>query len=100
MLHPVISTAAIEAGPVVDVTTDVTIGTRQRVDLALLNPATGERRFLIRGPARSADATTVSFPIDGVAAGSYAVQVFVDGADSIVVRNNAGVITAPLVAVP
>ena len=100
VLHPVIGTAAIEAGPVVDVTTDVTIGTRQRVDLALLNPATGERRFLIPGPARSADATTVSFPIDGVAAGSYAVQVFVDGADSIVVRNNAGLITAPLVAVP
>ena len=95
-----VSAVAVAAGNVLDVTTDLTIGARQRVDLALLDPTTGARQPLVPGPARSADTSTVSFPIGGVAAGSYGVQVYVDGADSVLVRNNAGVITAPVVAIP
>jgi hypothetical protein len=99
-LHPTVSAASVAAGPVVDVTTDVTVGARQRVDLALLDPATGERRLVIPAPSRSADATGLSIPIDGAPAGTHAVQLFVDGAESGLVRNAAGVITSPVVVVP
>jgi hypothetical protein len=99
VLHPVISGVATAAGPVITVTTDLTVSPRQSAELALLNPASGERTHLLAASPRQADATTLSFPSGGVPAGSHAAQVFVDGAASALVRNNAGVITAPLVTV-
>jgi hypothetical protein len=100
VLHPTVSGASVAAGPVIDVTTDLTVGARQRVDLALLDPATGERRGVVTAPPRSADATSLSIPIDGGPAGTHGVQLLVDGADSVLVRNSAGVITSPVVVVP
>jgi Pvc16 N-terminal domain len=99
LLHPGISGTATGAGPVITVTTDLTVSSRQVATLAILDPATGERTHLLAAGPRQADATTLSFPSGGVPAGSHAVQLFIDGADSELVRNNAGVITAPLVAV-
>jgi hypothetical protein len=99
-LHPTIAAVAVAAGPVLTATTDVTVSASQRVDVLLLDPATGQRRHVISGPPRSGDTTSLSFPMAGVAAGSHAVQVVVDQADSVLVRNGAGVITDPLVTVP
>jgi hypothetical protein len=99
-LHPTITAAAVAAGPVLTATTDVTVSAGQRVDLVLLDPATGQRRHVVTGPPRSGDTTSLAFPISGVAAGSHAVQLVVDGADSLLVRDGAGAVTDPLVTVP
>jgi hypothetical protein len=99
-LHPTIAAVALGAGPVLTATTDLTVSPGQRVDLALLDPATGQRRHVVTGPPRSGDTTSLAFPIAGVVAGSHAVQVVVDGADSLLERNGAGVITDPLVTIP
>ena len=100
LLHPAIATVAAAAGPVITVTTDVTVAPRQTVELALLDPTTGVRSHLLAAPIRTADTTSLTFPSAGVPAGSHAVQLFVDGADSALVRNGAGVITGPIVNVP
>lgn len=100
VLHPSVSSASVAAGPVVNVTTNLPIGARQRVELALLDPATGARRRVIAAPARPADATSVAIPIDAGLSGPQAVELFVDGAGSQLVRNAAGVITSPVVVLP
>ncbi len=99
VLHPTVTSVATGAGPVVTVTTDLTVAVHQSAQLAMVDPATGERTHLLAASPRQADTKTLTFPSAGVPAGSHAIQLFVDGADTALVRNNAGVITAPLVTV-
>jgi hypothetical protein len=68
----------------VDVTLTPTVGKRQRAVL-LLNElgATDPAAHSFVSPRRTADAKTIAFPIDGVAAGTYLVRVQVDGAESV-----------------
>jgi hypothetical protein len=99
VLHPRIGGVTTAAGPVIRVTTDLTVSPRQVAQLAILDPATGERTALLAAAPHQADATTLSFPSGGVPAGGHAVQLFVDGTDTALVRDNSGVITSPLVTV-
>jgi hypothetical protein len=98
-LHPVV-TAATVSGATLQVTTDLTIGVAQSVEVALVDPASGTVLHRSTVPDRQADGTTVSAPLAGVPNGQHAVLVYVDGADSVPTRDASGTITAPLVVVP
>ena len=99
LLHPTVTSvaAAGTAGSgTVTVGVDLTVGAAQEVALALLDPVTGVRRRIFAAPARTADGTSVSVPISGLAAGTHAVQLLVEGASSQLVRSG-GVIVSPIV---
>ena len=100
LLHPTITAAGTAAGPLITVTTDVTVGRDQSVSLAVIDPASGARTQVLPAEARTADGTALEFASDDVVAGNHAVQVNIDGAESGLTRNNAGTITAPIVNVP
>jgi hypothetical protein len=97
LLHPIITAASVGAGPVVSVTTDVTIGSRQRVQLAFLDPATGARRRVVAAPPRTADGQDIELAPGAGISGTHAIQLLVDGAGSRLVRNAGGTITDPVV---
>jgi hypothetical protein len=100
LLHPTITAAGTGAGPLITVTTDVTVGRDQSVSLAVIDPASGARTQVLPAEARTADGTALEFASDDVVAGNHAVQVNIDGVESGLTRNNAGTITAPIVNVP
>ncbi|GAA4697060.1 Pvc16 family protein [Phytohabitans rumicis] len=81
VLHPTVDTATA-AGGTLTVGADLTVGARQRVAIALLDPASGQRTHLLTVPPRDADTDQLATPTTGVAPGQYAVQLFIDGADS------------------
>jgi hypothetical protein len=81
VLHPMVDQASV-AGGIVTVTTDLTVGARQRAALALLDPGTGERLHVFAVPERTADTHTLTVPVSGAVPGSYRVRFLVDGADS------------------
>ncbi len=92
-------TASVGGGDLT-VVSDLEVGVRQQASVSLLVPATGVPARVLDVSARSADTTTLTVPIAGVAAGQYGVTVQIDGAESPVTRNPAGVITSPVVTVP
>jgi hypothetical protein len=99
-LHPVVSSVTATAGGApwtVTVHVDVTVGPTQEVVLALLDPATGQRIHVFAAATRSADSTTLAFPVTGVPAGDHIVQVFIDGADSPLQRDAGGNLLGPKV---
>ncbi len=67
-----------------EVTTDVMIGTRQRVFL-LLNQRASEKPavYIFAAQRRNQEATTVTFVIREVKAGDYLVRLQIDGAESL-----------------
>ena len=67
--------------------------------LALLDPATGD--VVLRTPptVQREDAGVLDVPVTGVAPGTYAAVLTVDGVDSVLERDDAGAITGPLVEV-
>lgn len=81
VLHPTIVSASV-VDATVTVTTDLTVGARQRVAVALHDPATGERLLVLPVPERASDAPTLSVAATGVLPGTYRVRLMVDGADS------------------
>jgi hypothetical protein len=99
VIHPTISSVVAGAGPTLTVTTDLIVTPTQNVQLAILSPATGVRTHLLAASPHLLGTSTLTFPGTGVPAGSHAVQLFVDGADTLLVRDNAGAITDPLVTV-
>ncbi len=82
------------------VTSDLVIGARQQATIALLVPATGATARLLDVADRPSDTATLSVSLLGVAAGTYGVSLYVDGAQSPVTRDATGTITSPLVLVP
>lgn len=80
------ATAASVAGGAVTVTTDVTVGARQRVTLQLLDDATGEVVRLLEAPERTQDATSVTVPVAGVPGGPYQARLLIDGAATVETR--------------
>jgi hypothetical protein len=98
LLRPVVTAATFTAGTVT-VTTDVTVGAQQAVELTLVAPPTGAVVSRVTIADRSADGTTLATPVSGVPAGTYGVMITIDGAASVPVRNAAGEITAPVVVV-
>lgn len=99
-LHPTVSAPNLAAGPAITLSLDLTIGPRQDVQLALLDATTEARTHLFPAVPRTADTKNLSFPISGVPAGAHILQVFVDGADSVLKRNAAGKLTGPKVTTP
>jgi hypothetical protein len=99
ILRPAVLQASVSAG-IVSVTTDVTIGAHQSVDIALVDPVTGVVRHRATIADRPSDGTLVAMSVAGVAAGTYGVIVYVDGAGSEPTRDPAGTITAPLAVLP
>lgn len=67
----------------IEVTVNPTVGQAQRVVL-LLNEqtATAPRAYAVPAPRRTADAATITVPVQGVRAGTYFVRLQVDGAES------------------
>lgn len=102
LVAPTIS-VTVAAGRI-EVTSDLSLGTRQQVSVSLLDRTSGESVRVIDVAARTEEATTVSVPRPSASpelpAGQYGVVLTVDGASSPVTRNAGGTITAPLVAVP
>lgn len=92
-----------EAAARIEVTSDLSIGTRQQASVSLLDRASGESVRVIDVPERTAEATTVTVPKPGTSpdlpAGQYGVTLTVDGASSPLTRDAGGTITAPLVTV-
>ncbi|HEX9775218.1 MAG TPA: DUF4255 domain-containing protein [Actinomycetota bacterium] len=103
VLHPVVQAASL-TGPSsarrVRAEMDVTIDRRQSVALLLLQPGTGVQRFLFAGPERDADGDVMQIPVAGVPAGTYVVQVLVDGAESVPQTDANGDPTGPTVTFP
>lgn len=93
---------AVAAGQI-RVTSDLSLGTRQRMSVSLLHRTSGETVRVIDVPEPAEDTTTVAVPRPSASpelpAGQYGVVLTVDGAPSPVTRNASGTITAPLVAV-
>lgn len=92
----------VSAGQI-EVTSDLSLGTRQRASVSLLDRSTGATVRVIDVPERTTDTTTMTVPRPSASpelpAGQYGVVLTVDGAPSPVTRNAGGSITAPLVAV-
>jgi hypothetical protein len=97
-LQPVV--AASVTASTLQLTADLTIGSSQAVEVALVDPATGAARHRITVPDRQADASAVSVPLVGAPNGQHAVLAYVDGSVSVPTRDASGAITAPLVVVP
>jgi hypothetical protein len=99
LLHPTISVSATQNGgpATVTATSDLPVGAGQTAVLALLDPVSGERLHVLPAPPRAADATEVTVPVAGVAAGRYIIVLSVDGADSRVERDAEGHLTGPAV---
>lgn len=103
VMHPRVQSTTVEGAPPdqrARLTLDVTVGARQSTALLLLDPVTAEQRFLFGGPVRAVDGSVVEIPIAGVAAGTYLVQVLVDGAESPLTLDAGGNPTEPTVTVP
>jgi hypothetical protein len=87
----------------ISLTSDLSIGRRQRVSVALLERTTGAPARSIDVPERDADTTSISVARPTASAdlpaGQYGVTLTVDGAGSPVNRNAGGAITSPLVTV-
>lgn len=85
----------------VDVRVSPPVGPTQRVML-LLNAASVDTTmgFRLPCPARATTSDTMTVPIPGVPAGEYFVRVEVDGAQSLVTIDDAGVASGPKVTVP
>lgn len=87
----------------IGITSDLSIGRRQQVSLALLERTTGRPALTIDVPERESDTTSISVDRPSASAelpaGQYGVTLAVDGAQSPLTRNASGTITAPLVTV-
>ena len=103
---PIVKTTVPDPGggpalPALQVTVDVTVGKSQRVAL-LLNSTSGvnpdAHSFL--SPPRTADATSVTVAIPGVAAGTYLIRLQIDGADSPLDLDPLSVNFGPTVSLP
>lgn len=92
-------TASVSAGTLT-VVSDLPVGVRQRAAVSLLAPADGSTVRLVDVPDRDQDATSLTVPVPDVPAGSYAVQLHVDGAASPLTRDASGTVTAPVVSLP
>lgn len=97
VLHPTVSGATPGAGPAITVISDLAVSSRQAAQLALLDPGSGARTHLFAADPRESDTTSLRFPIGAVPAGNHVVQLFVDGADSVVQRDADGNLTGPIV---
>jgi len=95
-------TLTVAAGQI-EVTSDLSIGPRQQVSVALVDRTSGESARVVDAPERSEETTKVTVPRPAASpelpAGQYGVVLTVDGAPSPVTRNAGGTITAPLVTV-
>jgi hypothetical protein len=98
-LHPRVVSVA-HAGGTLMVTSDVTVSTRQRAAVELVNTATDAVVALLNVPDRTDDGTSLGVSVAGVAGGTYGVVLLVDGAPSPVTRDGAGHITNPTVTLP
>lgn len=77
------------------------VGPRQRVSLLLDRvPSQGSESYSFPAPARAADATSVTFAVANVAAGSYLVRIQVDGAESLLGQAPDGTFASPTVVIP
>ena len=87
----------------VTVTSDLPVGTGQRVSVTLLHRTSGESARVVHVPERTVESTTVTVPAPTATpelpAGEYGVVLTVDGAPSPVTRDADGTVTAPLVTV-
>ena len=90
---------AAAGGGELTLTSDLEVGVRQQASVSLLAPATGATVRVLDMPARSADTSTLTVSLADVPNGQYGVSLSVDGASSPLTRNNAGVITGPVVTV-
>jgi len=90
---------AAAGGGELTLTSDLEVGVRQQASVSLLAPATGATVRVLDIPARSADTSTLTVSLADVPNGQYGVSLSVDGASSPLTRNNAGVITGPVVTV-
>jgi hypothetical protein len=86
-------------GPAITATIVPKVRAGQSVLLRLLPSPAGVPARLFDGGALTADADTVTVPIPGLASGSYAASVLVDGAMSQITFGPGGAPTGPLVAV-
>jgi hypothetical protein len=95
-------TLTVSAGQI-GLTSDLSIGRRQRVSVTLLDRTTGAPARSIDVAERDADTTSITVARPAASAelpaGQYGVTLDVDGARSPVNRNASGAITSPLVTV-
>ena len=78
-----------------------TVGRGQAAALVLNSISDpGHTAFRYTLARRTSDSTTLTFPVPGIAAGTYLVRVQVDGAESPLETDAAGLYTAPRVVVP
>ncbi len=82
-LLPQVSAASPVAGPAVSVTLNPPAQQGQRVILLLTAQAAPHGVLLFDGGTQSATVASLSIATPGLAAGSYGVQVLVDGAESL-----------------
>lgn len=87
----------------IGISSDLPIGRRQQVSVALLERTTGRPVLTLDVPERESDTTSISVARPSASAelpaGQYGVALAVDGAQSPLTRSAGGTITAPLVTV-
>lgn len=81
-LLPQVNTAVAAAGPGVTVTLNPQVQAGQRVILVMTAQAAPNAVRLFDGGTQSAATSSLTIPTPGLASGTYAVQVLVDGAES------------------
>lgn len=84
-----------------DVTVEPIVGQAQRVVL-LLNEqtATAPQAYTVAAPRRTADAATITVPVQGIRAGTYFVRLQVDGAESPLDLDPGSPTFGPRVTIP
>jgi hypothetical protein len=101
VLRPTIGSVTASA-PQATVTVHVApaVGATQRVVLLLNGLGTDAASFTFEAASRGADTDTLVIPIAGVKPDEYLVRVQVDGAESLLTPDGAGVFASPKVAIP
>jgi hypothetical protein len=92
--------ASSYAAPTLSVTVSPTVGRTQRAEMLLnelASPTPKSMSFV--SPRRTADATTITFDAPGIDAATYLVRARVDGAESPLVADAAGVPSQPQLVV-
>jgi hypothetical protein len=104
VLHPAVVGAGLPQPPVlsggvysgsVRIKCDINVGPSQRAVLLLGAPPSAALRYIFPAPPLAAAGDTLTFPVSGVAPGTYVVRVQIDGAASPVVVDPAHEVKFP-----